>query len=109
MCVVEPASRHVPHILCLILLPQPCVFNHLIKLITRGLCRGMWDVAQQGIPMQPEHVARFRSHVLEGRWGAALALLPQLATDPDLETQVRPEGRELDAWWAHSMAPQLLS
>ena len=41
--------------------------------------------------MQPEHVARFRSHVLEGRWGAALALLPQLAPDPELETQARPE------------------
>ena len=44
-------------------------------------------VATQGISMQPEHVARFRAHVLEGRWGAALALLPQLAPAPELELQ----------------------
>ncbi|KAK9832688.1 hypothetical protein WJX81_000101 [Elliptochloris bilobata] len=44
---------------------------------------------ESGIPMQPEHVARFRSHVMEGRWGAALALLPQLAPDPELELQAR--------------------
>ena len=49
--------------------------------------------------MQPEHVARFRSHVLEGRWGAALALLPQLAPDPELETQVCPEGHKSEAAW----------
>ena len=42
--------------------------------------------------MQPEHVARFRAHVLEGRWGAALALLPQLAPDAQVELQVRPVG-----------------
>jgi hypothetical protein len=39
--------------------------------------------------MQPEHVARFRAHVLEGRWGAALALLPQLAPDAQVELQAR--------------------
>ena len=47
-------------------------------------------VGTQGIAMQPEHVARFRAHVLEGRWGAALALLPQLAPAPELELQVCP-------------------
>jgi len=49
--------------------------------------------APQGIPMQPEHVARFRAHVLEGRWGAALALLPQLAPDAQVELQVRTPGQ----------------
>lgn len=58
--------------------------------------------------MQPEHVARFRSHVLEGRWGAALALLPQLAPDPELETQARREGHESEANRTHITAPQLL-
>ena len=59
----------------------------------------MWASAWQGIPMQPEHMARFRSHVLEGRWGAALALLPQLAPDPELETQARPGGHGSGAAW----------
>ncbi len=68
-----------------------------------GMCLGR-GAARQGIPMQPEHVARFRSHVLEGRWGAALALLPQLAPDPELETQAR-AGHSREAEKLYSTAP----
>lgn len=44
----------------------------------------------QGIQMQPVTVTQFQDHIFNGRWEAALALLPQLTYDPNVALQASP-------------------
>ncbi|KAG1666697.1 hypothetical protein FOA52_013609 [Chlamydomonas sp. UWO 241] len=59
--------------------------SEYVRLIEQALHNlGYGVVAEQleqasGIQMQPPHVTRFQECVLQGRWGDALQLLPQLA------------------------------
>lgn len=47
------------------------------------------DACLQGIQMQPITVTEFQDHIFNGRWDAALALLPQLTYDPNVALQAR--------------------
>ncbi|EIE21969.1 WD40 repeat-like protein [Coccomyxa subellipsoidea C-169] len=66
-----------------------------IRLMEQSLHRlGFSAAAQQlerdsGIQMQPVTVTQFQDHIFNGRWDAALALLPRLTYDPTVALQAR--------------------
>lgn len=60
-----------------------CPFFDLNADLSAGL------LLSQGIEMQPEYVTRFQDHISNGRWQQAADLLPQLAQDADVITELR--------------------